>query len=147
MQISCHYEIIIWPEYVINVMQVKKGEDTAVFHGGFLSPDISVELITNAVCCRNMSMGLEDISCSSWSQGQLWWEHLLLWCFSPISCISDVTLLYWICLNALEEEKNMLLEVILVCWFEFCCLVYSNAPIWKCVMWPKILKSQHFHFV
>lgn len=84
----------------------QKGKVTAVFHGRILSSDVSVKLITNAVSCRSMSMGLEDISCSSWSQGQLWWEHLLPLCFSPISSISDVTLLYWICLNVLEEEKK-----------------------------------------
>lgn len=107
MQISCHYEIIIWPAYVINFVQVKKGKDAAVFPGRCLSQDVSVELITRAGSCRSMSMALEDIPCLSWSQGQLWWERLFLLCFSPISSISDVTLLYWICLNVLEEEKKM----------------------------------------
>lgn len=84
----------------------QKGNVMAVFYGRFLSPDVSVKLITSAGSCRSMSMGLEDIPCSSWSQGQLRWEHLLLLCFPPISSISDVTLLYWICLNVLEEEKK-----------------------------------------
>lgn len=84
----------------------QKGKATAVFHGRFLSADVLVTLITNAMSCKSMSMGLEEISCWSWSQGQLWQEHLLLLCFSPINPISDVTLLYWICLNVLEEEKN-----------------------------------------
>lgn len=49
---------------------------------------------------------LEENPLWSRSQGQLWPEHLLLLCFFPISSITDVTLLYWICLNVLEERKK-----------------------------------------
>lgn len=65
MHISCRYKIIIWPEYVINFVQVKREKSQLCFMAGFLSSDVSVKLITNAVSCRSMSMGLEDISCSS----------------------------------------------------------------------------------
>lgn len=34
------------------------------------------------------------------------------------------------CLNGLEEA-TLLLEVILVFWFEFCCLAFSNMPVLK----------------
>ena len=73
---------------------------------------------------KRLSMGLEETPCSSCCQGQLQQEHLFLLCFFLISSISDVTMLYWIWLNILEEEK-MPLEVILVCWFEFRYLMFS----------------------
>lgn len=94
MQISCSYEIIICPEYVINILQVNREKEAAVFHGRFLSLDFSVKLIMKAMGCKSVWMGLEEISFSRWSQGQLWQKHLLLLCFSPINSISDVTLLY-----------------------------------------------------